>query len=387
MNAKALFALPLLLGVVLAGCDKPADGPASEKEQVIVVKLPGAPTSRAVETPQAGGSKTASLDDVTVFLMAGQLVKQVEVFTQPEREAGSKRIEQVPGEITDVIVVANAYNTGIESLPNETSIKNYAFTVASQYTKSGLEGRTLMGAGQPVVKTSDPLSGPTAEFPDHNSTHIYKEVEIELSAITSRIEVGDVTPGTGVEEVELLAVYVNNYYTTNAKDVTILNKEDSDKWPLIPASPSKTAIDFDIAGKIVPANYSEANYVDAYNSTVSLHADSKAYAYHVFSGNLPHVILLVKGKYATGHIPLEDGTNAEMPYFIGWVTFTKYHESAISGHITAMEGNHIYKMGVGTTGIPINKPDVRPLPEPENYDLGIRVEILGWTQHVVTPEV
>ena len=393
MKAKFLFVLPLLLGVVLAGCSNDSETPnRGDQDQVLVVKLPGSDLTRAVETPQNTGAVTGTLDDVTVFLLADQLVTRIETFSPEERSLKAKRIEQVSGSITRVIVVANANGADMSGLSSANAIYNYAFTIAQQYPagKTGLEGKTLIGTGLPQLKTPDPYPGPgpgTGD-PDHTTDHIYKEAEVKLEAITSRIEVGDVTPGVGVEDVQLLAVYVNNYYVTNAKGTPSFKGELWTGWPEIPASPAKQAADivFDIDAKIIPTDYTESRYVDKYNSAVKLAADSKAYAYHVFSNNLPHVILLVRGKYTDQYTP-ENDAKEKLPYFIGWVTFRKYYSDDLGGYIPEMVQNNIYKMGVGLSGIKINAPDVRPRPEPEDYDLGIKVIIEPWTANVVTPEV
>lgn len=386
MKTKFLFASLLALGAVLSGCSKTTDAPEPSNEgQVIVVKLPGSEITRAVETPQNTGDATGTLDNVVVFLLAEQLVNRVETFSNEELALGAKRIEQVPGSITRVIAVANTNGADISGLTNANAIYNYAFTVAQQHPagKTGLEGKTLIGGGVPQEKTD-----PGTSDPAHKPDHIYKEVTLNLEAITSRIEVGDVAPGKGVEKVELLAVYVNNYYTTNAKTDVSFKGELWTGWPIIPASPAKLESDivFDIDAKIVPTDYTEVNYVDKHSNEVKLAVDTKAYSYHAFSNNLPHVILLVRGKYTAEYTPQNDAKE-DTPYFIGWLTFRKYYSDDLGGYIPEMLPNNIYKMGVGVNGIKVNAPDIRPRPEPEDYDLGIKVTIEKWTANVVTPEV
>lgn len=380
MKAKFLLALPLFLGAVLTGCSKTDNPGTTSDNQVLIVKLPGAANSRAVETPENTGSATTTLDDVRVFLLSNDLVIQEEVFTDAERGLKSKRIELVPSNVDKVIVVANANGAPIAGLRTADAIKKYAFTVAHQYPtgKTGLEGKTMIGEGTPEVKDPDPN-------PDG---HIYKEVTVDIEAITSRIEVGDVKAGTGIEEVQLLAVYINNYYETNAKGTPNLQNEFWTGWPNIPASPKKTEIEIDFEpSDIEPSAYTESRYVDRYNSNVKLSDDTKAYAYHVFSNNLPHVILLIRGKYTDAYAPLENGTDEPMPYFIGWVTYSKYYDSTLGDYIPEMLPNNIYKMGVDANGITINAPDIRPRPEPQDYDLGLNVTVKKWTANVVTPEV
>lgn len=378
---KKLSSVILILALALAyGCSNESEDPSvSNEEQVIFVKLPDVLGTRAVEAPQADGVQGTTLDDVTAFLLADNYVVQTETFSSAELTNKEKRIEQAPGNINNVVIVANANGASISALRHYNDIVNFAFTVAQQHPagKTGIEGRTLIGEGAPVEK-ADPQTG-------HDPDHIYKEVEITLNSITARIEIGDANNGTGIESVELLAVYINNYYTDNAKATVSFEGSDWAEWPGISASPSKTPITFDPATAIVPTDYTEAKYVDKHSDDVKLEASSKAYAYHVFTGNLPHVILLVKGKYTPEYTPKETGTGDDMPYFIGWVTYKKYKEG--NTYITAMEPNYIYKMGVGANGILINAQDIRPLPEQKDYDLAMKVTIAPWTAKTVTPEV
>ncbi|MDL2320238.1 hypothetical protein LJC45_03795 [Alistipes sp. OttesenSCG-928-B03] len=389
MKAKFLFALPLLFGAIATGCDNaPETANNGGEKDVLVVKLPGADKTRAVETPQNTGDATETLNDVTVYLIEGNLVTRTEVFSSNERDLKKKRIEQVSRKVDKVIVVANTNGFDLSTIVNNTStandVRKLAFDVASQHHATNsheLEGRTLVGEATPTNATD----------PDPHG-HNYKEAVVSLDAITSRIEVGTVKAGTGIKNIELLAVYINSYYTTNLKDVTSFKGELWDQWPATPATPAKNNTlhaAFDPATDVAPDKYTSVHYVDRANSEVKLADNTKAYSYHVFSGNVPHLILLVRGEYQnegdTQYIPLDDN-DEEMPYFLGWVTYTKYKESE-GGYVAKMLPNNIYKMGVGTNGIVINAKDIEKRPEPEDYDLGLEVVIKTWTANVVTPEV
>jgi hypothetical protein len=121
------------------------------------------------------------------------------------------------------------------------------------------------------------------------------------------------------------------------------------------------------------------------SSTVNVAAGAAtpAYAFHLFSGQqtpqLPHVILMVAGEYATGYY------TGDEKYFCGYVTFTKYNSAA--GYVQSIENNKIYKMGLQSPfGIPINAEDVTDRPELEDFDLGINVTVTAWSILHVTPE-
>ena len=101
----------------------------------------------------------------------------------------------------------------------------------------------------------------------------------------------------------------------------------------------------------------------------------------MFAGeHIPQLILLVRGKYATGYF-----NDASDEYFFGYVTFTKFIEG--STEIGKVEANTIYKIGVGTTGIVITPDIITPKPNLEDIDLGINVLVTPWTEKTVTPGV
>lgn len=344
------------------------------EEQVIGIKLPdNTISSREVEDQETTGGKT-QLNDVTVFLMVGPSVNKVVSFSQDEIKAQFKKIENVPGMVNKVIVVGNKQGKEIEKLTTESQIKSYAFSVESQHKDivadtlyQGINSKTHIGES-----TFTTVSNPT-------EVGYNKLANVTLNAITSRIEVGDVKPGTGVKSVEMVAVFINNYYDDYSKSVTVFNKEDNNVWITDPIAglPSSNAF----TNVNIINNYTSEYYTDLRNSEVNTtNNDSKCYAYHIFSGNLPHVILLVKGEYEDGYY--EDGKK----YFLGWLTFSKYNKGG-GNYVTVMEPNKIYKMGVGSTGIIVDAKDITDKPEKEGYTLQVEVKVAAWTEEVVTPEV
>lgn len=340
----------------------------SGEEQVIGIKLPdNIISSRAVEDQQTTGGKT-QLNDVTVFLMVGPNVNKVVSFSEDEINAKFKKIENVPGMVNKVIVVGNKQGEAIEALTTESQILSHPFNVKSQHSAAGIAEKTHIGVSTNLMPAQNP------EIQGYD-----KLAEVTLNAITSRIEVGDVKPGKGVAKVEMVAVFINNYYDDNSKSVTVFNKDTENVWITDPIAgfPSSNAFtNVDIIN-----DYTSEFYTDLRSSEVNtINNDSKCYAYHVFSGNLPHVILLVKGEYEDGYY--EDGKK----YFLGWLTFSKYNKGG-GDYVAAMEPNKIYKMGVGSTGIVVDAKDITDKPEKEGYTLQVEVEVAEWTEEVVTPEV
>lgn len=355
--------------MVFASCVK-TDNTTKSNNNVVEVSLPdNVVYTRAIQDPVPDQTETA-ISNVSVFLVnsgSNSIVKQVD-FDAAEISAKKKRIEQVPAGADRVIVVANipATETAIKSVATATGVRNYAFSIEEQNNSTGVVGKIMMGEGVPATDTD-----PTPD--DHN----YKKVAIALSSITARIEVGAVKPGTGIVDVELVGVWINNYYTNGSRSAVQLNPSSSTYWvtsPLASTSPSDTPFTPSITNA-----YSPTEYFDGASNLVELTANSKAYTYHVFGGNLPHVILLVTGKYDTDYVV--DGKE----YFMGWVTFNKYHDG--TDWITSMDNNYIYKMGVGTKGIEITPEIITPEPEQEDFDLGIECTITPWTAKDVTPGV
>lgn len=368
MKMKNLFLLACLSVVAMTGCTNTDDEVISNSgEQVIGIQLPANTIhSRAVEDQEATG-KVTKLEDVTVFLMVGQTVNKVVEFSPEEIISQFKRITNVSSMVNKVIVVANKQDQMIEDLTTESQILSYKFDVKSQHSAEGVAEKTHIG----VSTDLEPAQNPETDGYD-------KRVEVQLNAITSRIEVGTVRPGVGVANVELVAVYVNNYFADNSKQDSVFHSYTDPVWDTDPGAGVPSISEF---GDITfPNNYSEPFYTDKASPLVTLDDNSPCYAYHVFSGNLPHVILLVKGEYKDDYY--EDGKK----YFLGWLTFSKYKRAA-NDYVNKMMPNMIYKMGVGSTGILVDAKDITDRPEKEGYTLQVNVKVNPWTAEVVTPEI
>lgn len=381
MKTKSLLAVSLILALGFTSCSNSLDEdyPASGKDNnVLVVKLPAnVKLTRSVEKPVDNASETG-VSDITVFLLIGQLVERAVEFSQSDIDAGYKRFEQVPAQVDGAIVVANRAGQSILGLKNADQIRNYAFTVATQHTDKELDGRTLMGEAV-ATQTSDPSQTPDG--------HIYKEAKVTLSAITARIEVGTVIPGEGVQAVELVAVYINNFYSTYPKIDLTLYAEGNAIWnPTVTGvNPGANKGSKDPIGEIVPGAYTPAEYMTPGSTEVKQTADSKVYAFHVFPGNVPHLVMLVKVELKKDYFEVDDDGN-ELKYKYGFLTFNKF-KTASNDYVQEMVGHNIYKMGVGTKGIPVNAKDVTDKPEKGPYDLGVNIDIAEWTVNEVTPEV
>ena len=379
MKANFLLATSFVLAIGMTGCSNSVDdqGPSPGKtDNVLLVTLPkNTKSSRAIESSASG--EVNDLNDVTVFLMNGYLVEKAVPFEEDDVKAKYLRIEQVSSGVDRVIVIANNAGKNILGLKNMDEIKNFPFTVETQHIGSGLDNKTLMGEAEVIEDTSgDPN-------PDG---HTFKKATVKLEAITARLEIGDVVPGVGVADVELVAVYVNNAFGTYPQKELIFHKEDDPCWDVtVPNDPGANIGSKNPIGEITLKDYTPEQYMNPAAPTLVKPEDgSQVYAFHVFPGNIPHVILLVKLELLPDYYEVNDA-GEHLSHKYGFVTFTKFNTD--SGYIDALQAHNIYKMGVGSKGIKIDAKDVTDKPEKGPYDLGIYVKIEAWGVHEVTPEV
>lgn len=372
---KKIFFLAAIAAATVGftACDKGNENVNPAGDNVVVVKLPDNVTTRVVETPVAGTSVTAVIEDVTVFLLSGDVVAATYEFTSADRTAKEAHIENVPASVNAVIVLANipSYAADVKSLTSAAAIKSYPYSVASQNGEGTILTQTLMGSTNSLTEKADPI----------HTGKSYKECTVTLDALTARFEIGGVSAGTGISTVEIVGVWINSFYTDARKDVVQTYASDAEEWKVTPLSlnigtPATTAF----TGYTLPAYTEYPDYHDLGSIEVEASATpAKVYAYQVFAGqNIPHLILLVKGEYLT-----EQTEGEGDKFFMGYLTYTRF--SGEDGDITSVENNTIYKVGLSANGIVVDGGKITPKPELEGYDLGIEVDVRGWTDMHVTP--
>lgn len=416
MKIKQLFVAALAATALLASCSKEQGTEVTGKTQTIVVSLPGnivAVRGAEISVPNAAAQPVANL---SFFFLNGNTVVSytgatdvLSVIVAGNTDIGGSgisadpytyTIEQVAASVNRVIVVANISSTvatALSSCTTATQILTHANAIADQ----NVTGATVAD----ILKTKT-LIGECASFTDGGATtgghadpeHVIKNAAVTLDAITARIEVGPIKKGTGFDELELVGVWVNNFYKDNSAKTaanTQLFPASDAVWDVTPATGVSTSDTWTMGSAIVPTIPSYTGYTSYYspasNGTGNVEVDGgKAYAFHVFNGNVPHVILLVKGKYTTNY-----GTNTaalgNKAYFCGYITYTKF-ETSPGNAVSAFEANKIYKIGYnGSTnnwdGIEINPGDpITTDPEMTAYDLKLSVTVTDWTQVAVTPK-
>ena len=374
---KKILMAAVVAVVALAGCTKDN---SNNGEQTIIVSLPADAITKAVEA-EVTGSVATDIVYVRVYLMNGTSVVATDIFDAAELSSRIKHFEQVSSSINNVVVLVNvpsADQTTVAALGNYNAIKNFAFDIAGQNvtgTPIPINGKTMMGEAAPVVTTPNP-GAPT-------DTHVYKLATITLYPITARLEIGAVKAGVGITNIELVSVWVNNYIPTHAgaASTAVLNPMASPYWVTdVPTGERNTVYAAVTTPAYVPTVYK--NLASAAVNTLGSNPVS-AYAFHVYPGNVPHIVMLVKGTYATGYY--ED----DKAFFLKYVTFDKFDQSGTStpDWVTALTANKIYKVGVGTVGITIDAKDLEDKPETDKIDLGVKVQVANWQIVSVTPGV
>jgi hypothetical protein len=372
--------------VSFSSCQKEELGNGKGDKSSLVIKLP---STRLVDDAQvAAATPIDPTLGVVVFLMDGNAKVSVEEFTTGEITAKYKRIEDVSPEVDNVIVVANVPSSELTAVKAESSkngIKLYAYSLNEQNAVAGLAGKTLYGESG-VADVVDPLGNTT----DH-AGHDYKEANVDLKAITARIEFGAIKAGNGIASIKIEHIWINSYNVDGSGAVNIFHPYDWAKWNTTPTSTNVYATAGDIASITVPAStYDYTGVHDAYSAAVD--GVAKVYAYHIFTEApatpTPHVILLVSGQYDTAESGASSTFTSDLAnkYFVRYITISGYSDNGTN--VSAFKGNTIYKLGVGTDQeIVIDWDDLTEDPESGVYDLGINVDVVEWDVKNVTPTI
>ena len=362
--------------VLLAACSKdaePGGTPATGGKTNFEVSLPGALETYAVEDPQAAGAITPFYNDVTVYLMDAGGNAMGYAWTDAEIKAKKKQLTQV-NEPEIVLVVVNSGVTmptgslsyaAVQSAFNSIAVATQnqaAKTLAAEDAKGNAAGTYL--SVQQVTLYGEQDTFTTESVVDGYTT---KKAAVELSSLVSRLELGTVKPGAGLEALTVEAVYVNNFYLY-AFDGSAIQNFTEGTWP---------------------ASFTPAWATNAYNAAVTSNVGTKAYTYQLFAlGSLfmPHIIYKVGGTVSAGY-KLSDGTgdvDNPTPFTGKYITVKGFREG---GSLVAwLQNNKIYKMGLEGGGIEITPEKITDKPEKNKIDLIVAITVADWTTSNVTPE-
>ena len=370
---KSLCALTAL--VLLAACNKDAEpGAAVGGKTNFAVSLPGALETYAVEDPQAAGAIVPLYNDVTIYLAdAGENFVGY-AWTDAEIKAKQKLFEQ----ITEPVAVAVIVNSGSATMPTGALSKYefqdviYAIAAADQnkavktLAAEDSKGNDA-GTYGPIQQVT--LYGTQTTFTTESVVNGYttKKAAVELSSLVSRLELGTVKAGAGLDALTVEAVYVNNFYLNAFFEASVQSFTEG-TWP---------------------STFTPAWATDDYNAAVTSETGTKAYAYQIFafgSTLMPHVIYKVSGTVSAGY-KLSDGTgdeNSATPFTGKYITVKGFRENG--SLVGWLENNKIYKMGLDAGGIEITPDKITDKPEKNKIDLIVAITVADWTTSNVTPE-
>ncbi|GEM_PF-3466231 len=390
MKFKTIIAILCVAGLFTAcsDSDNPINNKTDDSKAVFLqMKLGKQTGTRAPEATQTGATAEL-LSAIIYFLNDANVVEDVRTVgsetgasaTIDELTEGVQFAE-VPPSVTQVYVVGN-YNSadqngaaadfptavggtlaGVEA--TTLNIQQVAFPnlEAGNDTPAGLL-TVMTGTSGLVEYGSNPGGWDGAGTPADGDFY----AEVTLIPVNSRLEIVQVTyTGTSYTAFTLEGIYINNFYAELplSLDVTggTVTNNGSDPDLYLPAN--------------APYNYYTTLY-DAVGTApapvgTSITSGAGTWAYHVFSNTdeVPHIILKLTGITITG------GTTLTTPRY---VTVTGF-EDENDAPITTFARNTIYKIN----NLTFDDGDITVLPETEDINVWIQVEVAPWATEIVTP--
>ena len=340
--------------------------------KALIVALPKAELSRSVEgglddnaTPEYSNvtvvlsdkgdnviiHEWADLAEMTMTIQNVVKPEKVQVLVNvPAAQLAIVKAATVQSEITAALSAIVVAEQNKEPKPAVLGTSPY-YTSAQQTTYVGLaEGNAIT-----FVDAS-------ADIPSYN------KAVVVLKSITSRFEIGTITPGTGLVSVEIEKVFFNNYFGTYEMAGSGVVNLGTDLWLAGSADPVAIAPWAMITGQ----------------STSDL--GSNVYAFQTFAGNLiPQVIFRVSGVLLKGY-QLADGTGfnatANTPFTGKYITINGFKTGAGTS-LEALVAHTIYSINALTV-LPSNIDG-----KANRTEIGFAVEITvkQWSKETLTPEI
>ncbi|MCD8193974.1 MAG: hypothetical protein LUD74_05410 [Tannerellaceae bacterium] len=394
MKLKTFLATLGVVGLVSAcsDSDHPAiNTPEEGKAVFLQIKSGKQGETRAAE-PSQTGEAAELLSAIIYFLNDANVVEEVRtVGSEAGADATIESLEDgtqftnIPPSVTRVYVVGN-YNSADQAGVDAD------FPTAAGTTLSDIEGVVLniqqvaypalaaagTGAAAPtglltvmtgnaalVEYASDPDGWEGVGTPANEDFY----AEMTLVPINSRLEILEITyTGTAYTSFTLEGIYINNFYaqlplSLDTDGYTVTNSgSDPDLY-----TPGNAAS---------PYNYYTTLY-DAVGTTPSpvgtaITSGAGTWAYHVFSDTdeVPHIVLKLTALTTAG------GTTVATPRY---VTVTGFLQGGTP--VTTFARNTIYQIA----DLSFGDGDITVLPETENINVWIAVEVQPWLTVPVTP--
>ncbi|MCD8179309.1 MAG: hypothetical protein LUE98_18670 [Tannerellaceae bacterium] len=393
MKIRMIFSA-LCLAVLLGACsDKETDTtPEGNSRKAIYLKLSNGSGTKADE-PTATGTSAPLLSAIIYFLdgSTNPVVEEVRTvgtdadITMAELEAGHEFMD-IPSTVTQVYIVGNYNSSNMNGAAANfpisrgtlfsqvqavtLQIEQVAYPRLADGTTAG-QLLTVMDGRDFVQNYGSVPEGWSGEE-DLTATDMYADVTV--APLNARIEIVQITyTGTSYRSFTLEGIYINNYFDT--MPVSLDPMTDASYAPVNNGS-DQTKYD------VNSANFAYTNFSTLYDNpdipvtvtggTASITPANGVWAYHVFgsSSPVPHIILKLT------NLVNSDGDSVEGARY---VTVTGYIENGVE--IGTFERNVIYKLA----NLAFTDADVSPVPEPEDVNLWVHVQVAPWETINVTP--
>ena len=254
----------------------------------------------------------------------------------------AKTFHFLPAAVEKVVVVGN-YGSEITAT-NLDAVKALAATWTEQQNDENL---LVYGEANLVASNDD----------DHGNTY---KADVKVKPLVARIEIGgfvcDFSDTPAYNEVHVTMVALNNYYanTTIGGTLSILNNENIDTDTAYPFFNATTALagSKDVVSDVVLTK-------DA--PSVDFDAD-KYLVYHTFAGQVPQLVVRVKGVKGGVESPLYLATNG-------------FKQDGVS--VTEFKPGTIYRMNFAFADTALAQPE---------KCVEVSIEVANWVVVNVTPE-
>lgn len=382
MKVKNFFLMALAASMALVSCDKSENDvvPADTSTKSVTVKLANvkAPVKVRSTQPAVQDGTTAKLSKFVIFFVDANGSMEYEGYeasdtkkegtpVKREFEVGDDgTIPTIPtyhyisAAVTKVIVVGNP--TWETAPTTEEALKEITVEIEDQQDVDEL---VLIGEDDLTKRTPE-----NENIPGHTNAYL---ANVDLLPLVSRLEIAafryELKPGAEERDYASMALNhlaINNYngtctYGKTASDLQSATIDNETVWPflenLTAAWHNDNSMNINLNATTTPQY---TNDVDVDGEGVNV------YAYNVFAGTVPQLVLGMVGTKA-------DNTTAPL-----------YLVTSGLG-VTTFEAGHVYRMDIATDHDSPFKFHDGHLNSPDKC-VDVDVEVIPWTVEWVTPE-
>lgn len=402
MKIKSFAIAALAATVGFTACSKDENGggggvtlPDGETK-VLQLKLSKGAVSKAEVGPVADGTDVTFNDGYIFFTLAGgEIVKVTQITNDAaavDADGNSVGIQkltsnagkggaQIPGvpALAKYVYIAGNLPSGV-TVPgvgsNISSVKDLAVSLKSQFSDDFGMSKVTLWSGDPRVTTGGDKLGEISNENDGTDDYLYAFVEV--SAVSSRIEISSVLYDNGddtdvVTKFQVDGIYVNNYYEsmTLGGAAGDLTNNGSDNAETIYTENSTAYTD--LSEYLYDAD--ETNGVGTFTATPAKVAPAagKVWGYTVVAPakatEVPHVIIRLSDVEST-----LDGAN---PAFDGiqWLTVKNFIDLDTNEALAKLEPGVIYTI----SAVKFDESHLTEAPEMLDVEVYVEASLIPWT--------